>query len=75
MAQYSRIQKLAAGSGFTYGAAPKGVLVNSSSSLHALDKYGNGFTLEVHGSSAGGQIFPVRIQEVVTIVGDVYVLF
>jgi len=75
MAQYSRIQKLTSGDGFTIGAAPKGVLVNSASTAHVNDMYGNGFTLERLNAAAGGHIFPVKISEAITIVGDSYVLF
>ena len=75
MAEFNRVVKLSNGNGFTYGAPPKGVLVNSAASAHVKDMYGNGFTLERTNAAAGSQIFPVQISETVTVLGDAYVLF
>ena len=75
MAEFNRIVKLANNQGFTTGAPPKGVLVNSASSATVKDIYGNGFTLERTNAAAGSQIFPIQISEAIAIVGDAYVLF
>ena len=75
MAEFNRIVKLANNQGFTTGAPPKGVLVNSAASAHVKDIYGNGFTLERTNAAAGSQIFPTQISETITILGDAYVLF
>lgn len=75
MAQFNRIVKLTNGDGFTTGAPPKAVLVNSASSANVKDMYGTGFTLERTNAATGSEIFPIQISEAITIVGDAYVIW
>jgi hypothetical protein len=73
--QFTRIQGVTGGAGFTTGASNKGLMLSGANSrIDATDMYGNTFHID-HDARIGSSIWPIKVASVEAVEGDAYILF
>lgn len=73
--QFTRIQGVTGGAGFTTGAPNKGLMLSGNTSrIDATDMYGNTFHID-HDTRLGSSIWPIKVASVEAVEGAAYILF